>query len=486
MRNVALVVLDSVRKDVFDAFAPRLRAASAVSFSQCRAASSWSAPSHWSIFTGELPHQHGVHAESLDAAFDFGDLAHDATVISSLPGYNRLGVSANPYMNRTFGFDTHFDVFYDYSTGTTTTENLFTEGLSLQQFIRQTETNEPVRRYLEFIGKCLRHDKPLRSLSNGAWWWLGPILRGLPIPDLVDDGTRNVAETFATEAGSLQEPWFAFVNVMDAHTPLRNLYQFDQSLHSAPNDWSSAELSKWELNREGPVPEAYARNYRELYAAAVDYIDRVMVECLGRIQRDTDHETTFIIIADHGHNLGYPAEDGRFHHTRSLSEGVLHTPCEIVNPPPGCPTAIDGLVSHLDLPRLIEELATGDAFDERSLVRERAPAEIIGVVGNADSLWRSDFDPDDPDWNRMTRCVYDDGGTQKWQWDESGEHIRYDLDPTRPGWQEVSESNVDIPGPARELFDVGIQDFTQQVAERSQDLDFDEATQTQLEDLGYL
>ena len=37
MRNVALIVLDSVRKDVFDEVSTRLRAKADVEYEQCRA-----------------------------------------------------------------------------------------------------------------------------------------------------------------------------------------------------------------------------------------------------------------------------------------------------------------------------------------------------------------------------------------------------------------------------------------------------------------
>jgi len=67
-RNVVLIVLDTVRKDYFDEYAYRLQDRSDVTFSNCRAASSWSVPSHASMITGELPHVHGIHTH--DRYFD--------------------------------------------------------------------------------------------------------------------------------------------------------------------------------------------------------------------------------------------------------------------------------------------------------------------------------------------------------------------------------------------------------------------------------
>ncbi|WP_435159099.1 alkaline phosphatase family protein [Haladaptatus sp. DFWS20] len=60
-RNVLLVCLDTVRADVFGEHANCLHRMADVSFTQCRAASSWTIPSHASMFTGQLPSVHGVH-----------------------------------------------------------------------------------------------------------------------------------------------------------------------------------------------------------------------------------------------------------------------------------------------------------------------------------------------------------------------------------------------------------------------------------------
>jgi predicted AlkP superfamily pyrophosphatase or phosphodiesterase len=65
-RNVILLVLDTVRKDYFDEYASQIQSLSDVSFSQCRTASSCSVPSHASILTGELPHEHGQHSTNVD------------------------------------------------------------------------------------------------------------------------------------------------------------------------------------------------------------------------------------------------------------------------------------------------------------------------------------------------------------------------------------------------------------------------------------
>lgn len=79
-RNVVLIVLDTVRKDFFDDYAPRLQEKADNSFDRCYAPSSWTIPSHASMLTGDLPHQHGVHTYNKG----FGGIDFDSTFLSDL------------------------------------------------------------------------------------------------------------------------------------------------------------------------------------------------------------------------------------------------------------------------------------------------------------------------------------------------------------------------------------------------------------------
>jgi hypothetical protein len=483
MRNVALIVLDTVRKDTFDEYATRLRAASGTSFEQARAASSWSVPSHTSIFTGQLPHQHGVHAESFDSTFSFATIDQDETFLGALPASQTIGLSANSYLNRVFGFDTLFDEYADFSIGSHIHESLFTDGLAVREYLAATDEPNTAKRYLGFLQACLDHDRPLKSVANGVWSQIGSTVKQLPIPEIVDDGAQNIARTAHDRVSKGDEPWFLFANIMDAHTPLRNLRQFDQSLHSVPNDWSSTELDKWELNKDELATEDYTHNYRQLYAAAVEYLDRVVVDMIDAIQRATVRETTFVIISDHGHNLGGDADNGLFHHTGSMTEGIMHTPCEIINPPASYPETVSEYFSHLKLGELIVRLAHEKPFDD-ALTAEWVPAETIGLLGT-DPTWGREFTDDEyAYWNRMIRCAYHEN--TKVMWNSLDTCEEYDLDPDRPSWQRPLTTDTIPASEATALFEEPLMEYKQQAAADTQDLGFDEAVATQLQDLGYL
>lgn len=483
MRNVVLIVLDTVRKDTFDEYATRLREASDTSFEQARAASSWSVPSHTSIFTGQLPHQHGVHAESFDSSFSFASIDQNDTFLGELPEYRTVGVSANSYMNQVFGFDSFFDEYADFSIGSHIHESLFTDGLGVREYLATTDEPSAAKRYLSFLQACLTHDRPLKSVANGVWSQIGPTVKRLPIPEIVDDGARNIARTVRDQATKGDEPVFLFANMMDAHTPLRNLIQFDQSLHSVPNDWSSNEFDKWELNKDELATEEYTHNYRQLYGAAVEYLDRVVSDLIDDTQRATARETSFVIISDHGHNLGYDADNGLFHHTGSMTEGIMHTPCEVINPPTGYPDTVSEYFSHLELGNLIARLAHEDPFDD-ALTAEWIPAETIGLLGT-DPTWGREFtDEEFAYWNRMIRCAYHED--TKLEWNSLGECYEHELDPDRPSWQQQIANDVTLVEEATALFEEELTEYKRRAAADEQDLAFDDSVERQLRELGYL
>lgn len=415
MRNVVLICLDTVRKDVFDEHAPRIRARADRSYEQCRAASSWSIPSHASMMTGTLPHQHGVH----DHNRDFSGIAASDTFLADLPDHHTTGVSANVYASSGFGFDRMFDDFRDVSP-----DSRFPDGIHVGRFGYE-HRGEGAKKFLSFAAACLTHDYPVKSLLNGAAVELDKALASLPVPKLLDEGASIIAREGVKTAESCPQPFFMFTNFMDAHAPLRHVRGYDRSLHDAPNTWSTADYDKWELNSD--KAEGLERNrehvehHRGLYRAAIDYLDRTVVAFMDDVQAATDRETTFVITADHGENLGFPADDYLVGHDSSLSEGLLHVPLCVVNAPearesppagetseggPGDDTTlVSGYVSHLQLGDLLVGLAHGELPD---VTRDRIPAELVGS-----SIAQP---PEDPEyWNRMLRCVYDGG--EKIEWD---------------------------------------------------------------------
>lgn len=462
-RNVVLIVLDSVRKDFFDSYATQVRDLSHLSYEQCRAVSSWSLPSHASILSGTLPSQHGVHTHS----GNFGPLSPEETFLSDLADFTTMCVSANAFASSSYKFDKYFDIFVEASE-----TRRFAEGFDPGTITQQIGNNNP-RRYLAGLSEIIRHNHLIKSFANAVLGELDNLARDRPVPQPIDDGVVPVLRATKDRVKTATEPFFAFLNIMDTHLPFRPRIMYDSSLYDAPNDWCSEEMGTWELMNTDA--EEYWEKREALYGASIDYVDRRIVSFVRWLQQETDHETTVIVTADHGENHGREEEHGLVNHKSSLSEGLLHVPLEIINPPefqePTKP-----YVSHTQLGRLVTALSRGTLPDISS---ETIVAENVGMSAGSDPNDNYEY------WDRALRCAYK--GSEKYVWDSLGSIREYRIQPDSPSYQELlSEETSKLPEWAVRHFDTDITDYKQRALAAESESDIDEATKRRLKKLGYL
>ena len=424
MRNIVLLCLDTVRKDYFDEFAPRVTERADTVYHQCRAASGWSVPSHASMFTGELPHVHGVHTH----ARDFTRIEPTETFLTDLPDHARIGISTNAYASRYYGFDSFFDEFAQVSHA------------GAFQFDHALSPRDPDLwdvGYLEYLRRALVDARPIRSLANGVLATVNPYdfcFSGRPWPELQDTGTKKAlseATSRIVTAERTDRPVFAFLNLMEAHVPLSHHRGLNPDLHSVPHSWTSKDgPSAKDVNRHPAQYREYVQNYEQLYSASIDYLDRLVDAWIDEIQQQTEHPTTVVITADHGENLGSAAEEDRFEHHSSLSEAILHVPLVLVNPPDGYPDTETKLVSHLELGELLVSLARGEGY---SFSDGPVTAEVIGHTGE---------NPGGAYWDRLIRCMYADH--RKLRWDSLGTTAVFELNlDTETGVTRTTTDGMD-------------------------------------------
>ena len=464
VRNIVLICLDCVRKDSFDAQAKRLGSLTSVSFDQCRAASSWSVPSHASMMTGELPHRHGIHTHNRD----FSSLERDDTFLGELSGHDAIGVSANAWASSDFGFDVAFDEFCNIARS-----HRFPRGINARRFAGGDGDGASI--YVDFLKAILNHDYPAKSLANGVLAQIQEASEFLPIPSPIDDGCKIVLREALERTRAAAEPYFLFINLMDAHEPLHPIWGYGLSSSSVPLSWQSTERTVWDLmnNTDDRTHEEYWANRRTVYAAAIDYLDRRLARFVRRLLDESRRETTVIVTADHGENLGSHKDCYLANHKSGLTEGLLHVPFSVINPPSGYMPREKQYFSHLELRRLIAGLSTGETPD---VFAERVPAELVGMSAGPEP-------PNDRDWwDRMMRCVYD--GQQKMVWDSLGKCEMYSLNADRPGWQRKVGDFDGIPSWTDEFFTADIRSYKESTATSQPKPD---ATMEQrLRDLGYM
>lgn len=462
-RNVILVVLDSARKDFFDAYAEQIQSYSDISYDQCRAASSWSLPSHASMLSGTLPSQHNVHTHS----GSFSSLSVEDTFVPRLDDYKTFCVSANAFASDSYGFDKYFDNFIEASE-----TKRYPDGFDPGVITQQIGNDNPLR-YLEGLREIIRHDHSLKSLANAVLGEVDNLTRELPISQPLDDGAVPVLRATKNQIKSTDEPFFGFLNIMDTHIPFRPRRCYDSSLYDVPKDWCSDEKGTWELtNTEA---DEYWKKREGVYSAAIEYVDRKVASFIQWVQNQTERETTVIVTADHGENHGREEESGLVNHKSSLSEGLLHVPLEIINPPEGEGWS-DSYMSHLQLGELIVSIAEGKM---RDVSKNSIAAECIGLSAGADPEENYEY------WDRALRCAYKD--SEKYVWDSLGDAQKYQVQSGRASYQELeSEDLEEVPQWAIRQFDTEITDYKQKARSSGGEKDIDEATQNRLEKLGYM
>lgn len=436
-RNIVLLCLDTVRKDYFDNYALSLRSRASYSLEECRAASSWTVPSHASMFTGELPHEHGAHTYNRS----FNGISKSETFLSNLDRYQTFGVSANHFAGSAVAFDTLFDRFVDI---------------------------DPRHMYQEFGSSRTRN--LLNRLTEKIYY----VTDGRPIPKLRDDGAQSILTVAERLISAASSPFFLFANFIDAHQPhARHIHHRNVDV---PYQWSSNidfVEKKWDININGTEGyDTFLRNYRSLYAASIDYLDRVIDKFIERVTTLTNRPTTVIITSDHGEHLGFEYEDGLFEHTSSLSESLVHVPLEIINPPTDFHVP-DGSVSQLDLGGLMQALTEGSEWSPQTTPR----SEIIGASpGVSDTLTDQDFQW----WTRGQRCRIE--RDRKIIWDTEGNCREYELPDTACREQLVGRCGEGAP--EDDAFGIDLSEYKRQFT-TERETDSDDQVLDRLKDLGY-
>lgn len=462
-RNVILICLDSVRKDYFDKTASKIPELADVSFEQCRTASSWSAPSYASIITGKLPSEHGVHTHSRS----YDSVPRSNTIFDNLENHRTVGISANVYAGPEFAFEQYFNSFIELAS-----HIQYPSGINPQQFLNKDGGS--IASQLSFAKEALASERPLQSIANGV----AGLLRNssLPnfVPRIVDEGEKASVRALRREI-ERGEPTFVFVSLMQAHIPHEPAIYLNSDYYDCPRGWSSSTRGVWDLCTTEEYDEQYWERRNQLYRASINYLDRIVARMVSVAETLTERETTIIVTADHGENLGTTTDEGLANHKSSLSEGLLHVPCYLINPPNGYDPKEKEYFSHLQFHKLISGLAESETPD---VFRSRIPAELVGMSAGPEPPSEREY------WDRMIRCAY--SGAQKFAWDSVGNAESYELDPEKQNWQRHVSEGVEIPDWAQQFFDIEIGTYKQTARNKTDAVDVGDATRNRLDELGYI
>jgi arylsulfatase A-like enzyme len=344
--NVLLIVLDTVAAGHLGLYGydratcPALVEAAehAIRFDSARATSSWTLPSHASMFTGRWVHE-------LSAGwFTPLDQAHP-TVAEFLGkgGYATAGFVANTvYCGTDSGLARGFNWYQDY---------VFPELTAFKTAVLVDRAIERLRAFTYYSGGWLD--------SAGLLPLAQRILRSL------DDDRKGAAVVnrelldWLSRRAQPERPFFAFLNYFDAHYPYRLLPGRLHRFGVEPNNKIERALIQrwWGFDKKTVSPEGVAF-VTDAYDDCIADLDEQLGKLVDELDRRRVLQRTWLIIAsDHGESFG---EHPRvFCHGTSLYQTELHVPLLII-PPAGRAT----------------KLAVGDAVSLRDLA-----ATIVDVVG---------------------------------------------------------------------------------------------------------
>ncbi len=396
--NIVLVVMDTTRRDHLGCYGhdggltPVVDkiAAEGTMYTQMIAPSSWTVPSHASLFTGLYPVTHGCsyeHHRWLDD--EFTTLAE---MLSEM-GYQTAALVANGYLsvtNQLQGFD---------------------ESLQLWTAIKKTK----------------------------LYYWANKI--GLP----AKWGDHGVAE--AVEAldqwlarRDQSKPFFVFVNLMEAHYPLNPPMRWrSQCLEDGTGYLEATRRAakfygpKWNAGQAQSEDEA--GTIRQLYAGSIAYQDYQLGRMFDTLESHVDLDNTMIIVtADHGENLG---EANRWGHVFAVNDVLIHVPFIVRYPSKFTPgQEVDGQCQLIDViptvfdvlqkPVPIEALPGRTLLADKFEPRQYTYSQVHPYYGHFERLAEvTGFQRDTTEFTASLRTIRD--GTYKFVWSSRGRHRLFNI-----------------------------------------------------------
>jgi arylsulfatase A-like enzyme len=361
--NVLLITMDTVRADHVSLYGhqrnttPHLSdfAREATVYNRALASSSFTLPTHASMFTGFYPSWHGATISM--PRFPHGrPLPPPALTLAEIlqkNGYWTAGVIANrPYLQANTGLSQGFQVW------------------DVQMPVRLTGFSAFYLR--EKAAAALR--MILDTGSFDAYYSRASDINQRAIALLEDARNRG--------------PFFLFLNYMDAHTPYVPPGPFrdefpgrDHAFHSMSHVQLTDEINAEKVH----LTETVRRHLLSQYDGGIAYIDSAIGELLGKMRELGLYENTLIMItSDHGEAFG--ERNLMQHGVGSVYQDQIHVPLLVKYPGQHQGGRSDAVVSQVDLMPTVLDVAGYEPpvrLQGQSLRSARAASDAIFAEARA-------------------------------------------------------------------------------------------------------
>ncbi len=316
--NIVLVSIDSLRADHLGSYGypkptspgmDRL-AAEGVRFENAISNTSWTLPSHASMFTGLNSYTHGL----VDNGLRLGDDVVTIAEVLREAGYRTGGFFGAPYLHPTYGFSQGFEAYVSCMT------KLGTEVMpDAMRAVAQGDVTPP---HSDITGP--------RTLDEVTKW--------------LDAGAGD------------GRPFFLFVHLWDPHydyiPPPEYVEMFDPGYEGSVN-------GEFLMRNEAVHKSMNPRDLEHviaLYDGEIRFTDDVLGKILAEVDRRYDLDRTLLVVtADHGEEF---FEHGNKGHQKSLFEEVVRVPLIVRWPERLAPgRVVEDQVRHIDLMPTLLSLA---------------------------------------------------------------------------------------------------------------------------------
>ena len=384
--NIVVVVIDTLRLDEIEQLKSSLP--DFTPYSNVVSTSPWTLPSHVSLFTGLYPSEHGAH-ETFEVKCDEITAIRNKvpTFLFDLTklGYNSLGFSSNIFVSPTFGFN-GFGKFENWRIGWPQVLERLPQDQKdrLRRFLHSKNARDGI----PLLWSSIRND-PDTLVRIGRS--LGTLFRNGVSPHWPEEkGGKEAVAFVRTHIPS--EPFFIFVNFLEAHEP----YFRSDNLVSG--------LS--------PFP-AYAYNQRVVARWVAGYRSQVpiVLQRILRLLSDLDslnmlENTCVIVTSDHGQLLG---EHGLLGHGVFLFDELVRIPLLIRFPKDVRGVTVQSsCMSSRNIKHLVLSLARGETrptiADEQDVF-----AESWGVFEKVHPKRQKFAENMNPSIDGRRVCVYSQG-----------------------------------------------------------------------------
>jgi len=324
--------------------------------------SPWTVPAHATLFTGQLPSEHGTTTKN--TYFD-----SENKLVSKFRenGYYTIGITENGLVSPHLGFGSEFDVFGK--------SNWFMAGADSWNAIwkRDSQYKDRKDKYSDFL-RLLAKNRDLKSIE-AAFKYLysqGEDYNPTKSKNTINNGLKALNE---------EKDTFLFLNLMPVHAPYTFTKRQKDRYLSDLNDKEIEQITGFErlidYLEAGVDIEKLFEKREKAYDASISYFDTLIQILFEKAPQDT----LFVVIGDHGELIGeYELGGTRLvnHHFGTFKE-LIEVPLYIFSKGQEVDIDAAGIYDHRSLHEFLLNVAENQTLDlpEKELVR----SEYFGKIG---------------------------------------------------------------------------------------------------------